>query len=265
MKKIFLFLFIAFELLASVIKSPLLTYDEDKKIATIKVNHADVGMSGFIVHTIAPQHTSILKNIEVSDFDKSTQIATLKVSEFDGLKNNALPSGKWKVQVGDNAVLAFGYTRSLLIAPTEKIYYRIAKSVKTQWLHPDLFTTILSFRGHPTPLKEDFIAMSNATSVGLVFIYLKQKVYTVDAKSFVILSITDAPLVQDGVVLPFYSRVEAIDEAWWGEGNDPLEAYEPHYFELLALNNKTNKELYKNIKMQGEEFADLLKNFEIKE
>jgi hypothetical protein len=265
MKKIFLFVIIALELAASVITSPLLTYDEEKESATIKVEKADVGMSGFISHEIASGHTSILKNIVVSSFDANTHIATLKVSSFDGLKNNALPTGKWDVKVGDIAILAFGYTRALLIAPSEDIYYRISKSVNTQWLHPDLFATILSFRGHPTPLKEDFIAMSNATSVGLVFLYLNQKVYTLDAKSFSILSITDAPLVQEKVKLPFYSRVEEIDAAWWGEGSSPLKEYEPHYYELLAQNNTTNKELYEIIKKQGEKFQYILKDFEIGE
>lgn len=265
MKRIFLFLIVAFELFASVIKSPLLTYNEDEGIATIKLEKADIGMSGVIVHHITPEHSSILKNIEVTAFDEKTKIATLKASSLDGLRNNALPSGKWRVKVGDTAVLAFGYNRALLVAPNENIYYRISKSVQIQWLHPDLFATILSFRGHPTPLKEDFTAMSNATSIGLVFLYIKQKVYTLDAKSFKILSITDAPLVQENTVLPFYSRVEHIDEAWWGEGSEPLKAYEPHYFKLLAQNNKTNKTLYKTIKNAGEEFKDILKEFEIKE
>lgn len=251
--------------MASVIKSPLLTYDEEKNSATIKLEHADIGMSGYISHEIAPNHTSILKNVEVVAFDKETQIATLKVSSFDGLKNNALPTGKWKVEVGDDVILTFGYTRALLIAPEEKIYYRISKSVNTQWLHPDLFATILSFRGHPTPLKEDFIAMSNTSAVGLVFFYIKEKIYTVDAKSLVILSITDAPLTQEKTVLPFYTRVDKIDAAWWGEGSDELEAYEPHYFELLAQNNTKNKALYEAIKKEGETYSYILENFEIKE
>ena len=255
----------ALELMANVMKAPLLTYDEEKQIATIKVDNVDIGMSGFIAHTIAPHHTSILKNIEVSAFDQQSKIATLKVSAFDGLKNNALPTGKWRVEVGDMAVLAFGYSRALLIAPNEKIYYKIAKSVNTQWLHPDLFATILSLRGHPTPFKEDFIAMSNATSVGLVFLYLEQKIYTIDAKSFRVLNITDAPLVQEKTLLPFYSRVKEIDEAWWGEGSNPIESYEPHYYKLLVQNNNTNKALYDTIKNQGDKYSDLLKLFEMKE
>ena len=173
MKRIILFLIIGVNLIAGVIKSPLLTYDEENSIATIKVNKVDVGMSGFVVHNIAPNHNSILKSVVVSSFDKESQIATLRLGDYVGLRNNALPTGKWKVRVGDTVVLAFGYTSALLIAPSEEIYYRISKSVKIQWLHPDIFATILSFQGHPTPLKEDFVIMSYASSVGLIFMYIQ--------------------------------------------------------------------------------------------
>ncbi len=265
MKKIILFLIISINLIAGVIKSPLLTYNEESLTATIKVKSVDVGMSGFVVHNIAPNHNAILKNVLVISFDKETQIATLKVSDYDGLRNNALPTGKWKVKVGDSVVLAFGYTRALLVAPSEEIYYRISKSVKIQWLHPDIFATILSFEGHPTPLKEDFDVMSSASSIGLIFIYLEGRVYTIDSKSFSILSISDAPLAQDNVVLPFYTRIQNIDEAWWGEGSNPLEEYAPHYYKLLVQHNKKNKKLYEIIEKSDENIYDLLNDFEIGE
>ena len=265
MKKIVLFLILVLHLSANVIISPILSIDEKKDEATIKIKKADIGMSGFITHNIAKNHNSILKNIVVSAYDKESEIATLKMSSYDGLRNNALPSGKWKIQVGDNAILAFGYSRALLIAPSEEIYHLISKSVKIQWLHPDIFATILSFRGHPTPLKSDFYAMSVASSIGLVFIYLHQNVYTIDAKSFAILSISDAPLVQEKVMLPFYSRVEHIDENWWGEGSEPMTEYEMNYYELLVKANPKNNNLYNIIKKQDEKYHFLLEKFEIKE
>ena len=265
MKRVILFLIVSINLIAGVIKSPLLTYDEKSSMATIKVKSVDVGMSGFVVHNIAPNHNAILKNVIVKSFDKETELATLQLSDYDGLRNNALPTGKWKVKVGDIVVLAFGYTRALLIAPSEEIYYRISKSVKIQWLHPDIFATILSFEGHPTPLKEDFDIMSSASSVGLVFIYLEDKVYTIDSKSFSILSISDAPLPQDNVVLPFYTRIQNINEAWWGEGSNPLEEYAPHYYKLLVEHNKKNRKLYKIIEKSNEKVQDLLNDFEIGE
>ncbi|WP_373036414.1 plasminogen-binding N-terminal domain-containing protein [Sulfurimonas sp.] len=246
MKYIILILVLALQLMAGVVKSPLISVDEQNGVATIKIDKIDVGMSGFIAHNISKEHSVILKNVVVSSYDSNSKIATLKMSPYDALRNNALPSGRWNVTVGDTAILAFGYTRGLLIAPNNDIYHRITKSVKNlQWVHPDIFATILSFNGHPTPLREDFTNFSIATSVGLAFIYLDKKLFTVDAKSFKILTITDAQLKQESTQLPFYTRVEEIDAAWWGEGSSRLDYYEPYYYKLLTEANPDNKELQK--------------------
>ncbi|MDF1882389.1 plasminogen-binding N-terminal domain-containing protein [Sulfurimonas sp. SAG-AH-194-C21] len=247
MKHLFLLLFLLLGLSASMIKTTLLSIDYDKETATVKLDHVDVGVSGFLVHSIAPNHTSILKNIHVVAYNKDTKIATLSMDDFNALQNNALPSGKWKAVVGDGVELAFGYSRSMLIAPSEEIYHRITQSVQTHWVHIDIFATIISYRGHPTPLKNDFDAMNVASSVGLLFIYLDKKLYTIDIKTFVILSISDAPLVQDTLKLPFYSRVPKIAANWWGEGSSEIQAYEPYYFGLLKEYNPENKELVENI------------------
>ena len=263
MKYILLLLLALFELNAGVVKSPIVTLDSDEQTATIKIDKIDVGMSGFIVHDITAERTSILKNVVVTSYDKNTQIATLQMSDYTGLRNNALPTGNWSVKVGDRAVFAFGYSRALLVAPSEEVYHQVTKSINVQWIHPDIFATILSFRGHPTPLKEDFEAMSDASSVGLVFIYLDKKLFMLDIKSFKILTINDAPLVQDSVKLPFFTRVEEIDAAWWGEGSDKLESYAPHYYKLIVEANKKDKNLYEIIKNGDEKLHYLLDDFEI--
>ena len=179
--------------------------------------------------------------------DKKTEIATLKLGEFDQLVQNSLPTGKWKAEVGDIAILAFGYTRALLIAPNEEIYYRITKATKQlQWIHPDIFATILSFNGHPTPLKNDFNRMSISTAAGLIFFYLNQKLYTVDAKSLKVLNISNAVLTQDSTKLPFFSRIENIEAGWFSwfdDGAQTLEDYEEYYYMLLRENNPNNMQL----------------------
>ena len=223
MKYIFLLFILVFELFGGVVKSPILSVNEDETLATIKIERIDVGISGFIVHQISKNHSSILKNAVVKSFDKDTKIATLSLSDYNALRQNSLPNGEWHVTSRDTAVLAFGYTRGVLIAPNDEIYYRITKSAKRlQWIHPDIFATILSFKGHPTPLRSDFTILSKAASVGLVFIYLNQKLYMIDSKTFIILNISDAPLKQKSVKLPFYTRVEQIEAAWWGDGSDEM-------------------------------------------
>lgn len=264
MKYIFILSILILELFSAVVKSPITTLNGN--IATINIEKIDVGMSGFIVHQLAENHSSILKNIVVKSFDEATKTATLELSEFSALSNNALPSGKWHVEVGDMAILAFGYTRGFLVAPNEEIYHRVTKATKNlQWIHPDIFATILSFNGHPTPLKEDFENLSDATSVGLVFFYLDQRLFTLDARSFEILNISDASLLQETVQLPFYTRVPEIDADWWGEGSDELEDYEPHYYELMVTYNKKNKKLYEIVKGGDKKLHFLLQKFEIKE
>ena len=265
MKSIILLILLAFNLIAGMIKAPLLSVDKKSKTATVMLERVDVGVSGYLVHAIVENHSSVLWNVTVVEYDKESKIATLKLSKFDALRNNALPSGKWEIVKGDKVELAFGYSRALLISPSEEIYHQITKSVKVQWVHVDIFATILSYRGHPTPLKEDFTAMNIATSVGLLFIYLDKKLYTVDIRSFVILNISDAPLVQDSVQLPFYSRVENIEANWWGEGSNELEDYESYYYGLLTKFNNENKDLYENIQKSDAKNHHLLDEFVLEE
>ncbi len=266
MRYIFLLFLAQLSLFASVVSSKIIEFDAANETAKINIDKIDVGMSGYVVHHINSEHSSILKRCVVISFDQNTQTAVLKLEEFELLQNNALPNGKWEVAVGDSVELASGYSRSLLVAPSEEVYYQIVKSVDTQWIHPDLFATLLSIHGHPTPLKEDFGVFSGSAGIGLVFIYLEQKLYTVDIKSFKILAISDTPLTQDIVKLPFYSRVEEIESNWFGEGSSEMESYEPHYYELLVENNKKNKILYNIVKKsQNEEVNSLVEQFEIGE
>lgn len=268
MKQIFLMFIIALELFGAAVKSPIIKIDEEASEVMIQGQNVEVGVSGFIVHEIDKDHSVILKNAIVTSYDKSTKVAKIAISDFNALSNNALPNGKWKLKVGDTALLAFGYTKGILIAPNEEIYYRITKNSKLQWVHPDLFATILSYNSHPTPLRSDFDELSVKGSVGLVFLYLEGRVFTIDAKSFKILTITDAKLEQKELNLPFYSRVPEIDSSWWkffGEGNSILKEYEPHYYSLLAKANPQDKALYEIIKNSEERSKDLLKYFKIKE
>lgn len=252
MKYILLFFIFSLTLFAGVIKTRIVTLDSANQIATIKVNKVDVGVSGFVTHRHSKTNASILKNVEVIAYDAKTRIATLQMSDFDQLRQNSLPSAGWNVEVGDLVILAFGYSRALLIAPNEEVYYKIIRAAnKIQWVHPDVFTTILSFNGHPTPLKEDFNKMNFATSVGLVFFYINKKLFTVDAKSLKVLNISDAPLKQESVKLPFYNRIDTIDSNWWGEGSNELSAYEPYYCGLLIENNPHKKEIQKICSMKA--------------
>jgi len=257
MKYIVLVLLALVNLYASVVTAPIVSVNKKNDTITININKIDVGMSGFVVHYITPKHSEVIDNAVVKSFDANKSEATLKISSFHMLDNDSVPKEEFKAEVGDSVELAFGYNRAMLIAPDEAIYHRITKSVQTQWIHPDLFATILSYTGHPSPLVSDFHSMSEATSTGLLFIYLDKNVYTLDMKSFKILHISAAPLAQKKVKLPFYTRVQKIESSWWdwGRGTSQVKNYTKYYYKLLMQNNANNKELvslYKKYEKRGE-------------
>jgi hypothetical protein len=266
MKYIFVLVFLISSVYSSVLTSTVLSVDKEQKTATMNVDKIDIGMSGFVVHKFTDEHASILKNAIVDSYDEQTKIATLKLSEYDDLQHSALPRGKWDVSVGDKVVLAFGYSRALLIAPNEEIYNKITKNAKTvQWIHPDIFATILSMNGHPTPIEEDFKEMSISANTGLFFFYLDKKLYTLDARSFKILNISEISFEQKNIKLPFYSRIDKIDKAWFGEGSEELQDYEPHYFSLMVKHNPKNRTLFETIKNSDKKLHSLLSEFDIED
>jgi len=259
MQKISLLLLFFIQLHAAILQTPLLNVDKEKKSATIKAPNLTLGMSGFLVHQISPEHAAIINTIVVSKYNTNTQIATLTLNELTILQSDALPKLKFQPQKGDIAQLALNYNRAIVIAPTEEVFYTITKSIpSTTLIHPDIFASLLSANGHPTPLKEDFEDLRKSMQLGLIFIYIDQKLYTLDAKSFKILYINDAPLQESkNLQLPFYSHIKHIEANWFGAGSDELEKYKPYFYELLVKYNKHNKEFYNIIKnSSSEELAD---------
>lgn len=262
--KLILVLFLPLLLLAGSIKTPILRLDDGKAI--IHIPMIDVGVSGFIVRKFSDAHSAIIANAVVSSFKPKLQQATLTLGDYNGLRQNSLPNGAWKPREGDMAVLAFSYERAVLIAPSEKIYHDITSRIKSiDWVHPDGLAAFLSYRGHPTPLREDIQDFCKVGAVGLLYLYSDQALFTVDCLSFTLLQITPAPMPVEQTRLPFYSMVEHIEANWFGEGSNELESYDPYYMKLLVLNNPKNKKLYAYIKSDDSNASVLLDEFEIKE
>ncbi len=265
MRLLFFFL-LPIILFASAIETPLVKRIGDDK-AVISVPMIDVGVSGFIVHRFNSEHSAIIASAVVTDFDVQSGEATLTLSPYDGLRQNSLPSGKWQPEAGDLAVLAYGYERAMLIAPSEEIYHQITKRITTlDWVHPDGFAAYLSYRGHPTPLGEDLQGYCSVASIGLIYLYSAETLFTIDCKSLTLLQLTPAPFSNaETPKLPFYSRVEKIEANWFGRGSSELESYEPYYLELLVLNNPKDSKLYHFIKSNNSLSGVLLDEFEIEE
>ncbi len=263
MRLLFL-LFLPLFLFASAIETPIIRMDNEKAI--IHIPAIDVGVSGFIVRQFNDNHSAIISNATVSHFNSELQQATLTLSPYDGLVQNSLPNGTWTPREGDMAILAFSYERALLIAPSDDIYHDISSRIKSvHWIHPDTFAAFLSSRGHPTPLVEDMQGFCKLASIGLLYFYSDQALFTLDCQSFTLLQITPAPMTIENQKLPFYSMVENIEANWFGAGNDELESYDPYYMKVLVQSNPKSKKLYHFIKSNDSNSSLLLNEFEIEE
>jgi len=265
MMRIWLITLIACSVLnASSITTPLLEVEKER--ATIIADNLRVGMSGFIVRAFDATHSTIIANARVEQLNPTNGRAILKLSEYDGLRQNSLPSGNWTPAPSDTAVLAYDYERALLIAPNDDTYDTIAKSIPgIEWIHPDNFATYLSYEGHPTPLVEDFKRYCTANSVGLLYIQSAQSLFTLDCKSFALLQTTPSLNKTTTEQTPFFTRIPTIRAAWWGEGSSRLDSYEPYYLEQIALKNSKNKEVYELYKAKFSDKSALLRNFDLKE
>lgn len=263
MFKRFALLLIAVGLGAGELHLSLDRISDDGKTGWIKTARVEPGVSGFVVHHFTPEHSTIVGNAVVSAYENGEVV--LNLSEYTGLRHNALPKGEWYPAPGDEVVLAFAYSRGILLAPTREIYSSITRQIAgIDWMHPDTFATFLSYRGHPTPLKEDISDYCTVATTGLIYLYLSDTLFTLDCQSFTLLQITPADLGYSDPVLPFYSRVEEIDANWFGEGSGRLESYEPHYFELMVEYNPGSQQLYDYLQSHHSVDKRLLDEFELK-
>lgn len=268
MHKVILFFLFPFFLHAAELHLPVKSVTDDGKSATVEVKQIANGVHGFIVRHFNDDHSVIVADAYVSEFNEATSQATLALSEYDGLKQNSLPRGSWHVQPGDEAILAFGYSRALLLAPSEEIYHIITKNIHgVEWIHPDSFATYLSYHAHPTPVKEDISGYCTLAEIGLLYIYAEDALFTLDCQTMSLIQITPVELQEKETTLPFFSRVKEISTSWWvwGEASRSLESYAPHYLELLVKYNNASKLLYAYIKQLESADKKLLKKFKIEE
>ena len=260
-----LFLFPLF-LSAAELHIPVQTVSDNGKSATVNVKQIALGVHGFVVRHFTRDHSVIVADVYVSAFDSG--VATLELSEYEGLKQNSLPNGDWHVQVGDEVILAFGYSRALLLAPSENVYHIVTKNIRgVEWVHPDSFATYLSYNAHPTPFHDDISGYCRLAEIGLLYTYVENALFTLDCQSMSIIQITPVKLEEKKVKLPFYSRVEEISTSWWvwGAASRPLETYSPHYLEMLVKYNSASKPLYDFVNALTTPEHDLINDFKIEE
>jgi len=234
------FTYSAFAVINTPIKTEITSIDDEGLIHIQDIKGAQVGMYGLLIKHFNEKHSIALSWVEITEIQEGSIRAI--THPIHALEQSALPSGNWVAKVGDEVILGYNYHRALLIAPNASVYKKVTTYHKARhWTHPDIFTTVLSSNGHPSPLKEDFIQTCRANNIGLVAFIFDKSILTIDCLSFKILQNKETALKTNEIQLPFYTRVVNIEEDWWGEGSSPLEEYAPYYVNLLATYNPENE------------------------
>lgn len=241
MKLLLLLLAILLALRADAIEGEILQVQQAGAIAHLP--RVDVGVSGFVVRHLDDSHSMIIADAIVRSYDSTKGEANLTLKPSSIQDSTNLPTLKLTPQRGDRVLLAQDYTRGLLIAPNEQSYYTLTRALKGElFIHPDIFAAHLAYRGHVRPLQEDFESFCASVTVGLLFFYIQEQLYTVDCRSFAILSTQEAPLGKQKAKLPFYHRFTHIKGGWFGKGSKEIEDYASYYKKLLKLKEPNTKE-----------------------
>ncbi len=246
-----------FALINGALHTPITSVDEENEEATIAtLKDTEVGMYGAVSHWFDERHAIALSWVEITKIDGD--VTTLKLHPILSLVQSALPTGTWKVKVGDDVAMGYNYQRAMLIAPNASIYRKITTyHSDRQWVHPDIFASTLSSNGHPSPLKEDFNQVCKANNIGTIAFMFDKSIVTVDCRSFKIIKNKSTSIKSKEQQVPFYTRVPHIADNWFGEGNDEIENYDKYYVELLAQHNTDNEwmnnYLHKRQQLEGDD------------
>ena len=207
----------------------------NKDIVTVK-NNKDValGSTGIVLHQFDADHQTIIAKVEA--ISKMNDTMMLKLSQYLGVKQDALPSYNITPQVGDKVILNFLYNRALAIVPNINSYKMITRSYNNIiWTHPDIFASKLSIEYTPRPTKKEFQEICSSENIGLLFFHIDQTGYFVDCNSFVVLDKIPLPQTKN-IQLPFYTRIQNIKSRFSIFGGDKgITDYNSYYKKLLGI------------------------------
>jgi len=200
--------------------------------ATIKdSNEIVIGSSGIIIHQFDATTSSIIASVEVSK--KSAGTATLKLTPYQGLKQDALPQSGVKPAAGDRVVLNYLYDRALVVAPSYPVFNKIVNSYKNiTWVNPDIPASYLAKMYKPNPDRQVFQRMCSQNATSLILFALDSGTYFVDCHDFKIVK-KDKAIATKSYQLPFYSRVTSVESSWLEFGNSSIKNYEKYYKGLI--------------------------------
>jgi len=208
--------------------------DVDSETVTFNRNNQDlkVGETGIVVKQMKYENNSIISIVTISKIENG--LITAELSEFDGLKQESVPHGKWQPAKGDLLVFRLNYDRIMSISDSYENYRKTIKAISDPFLnliHPDILSATLYSRGDKIPTKKGIQDVCRTHNIGLITISIQDKLFINDCQSFKNLYVFDLDFDEvQTKIEPFYNRLELYKKSF--ENN----SYDKFYLELFDLN-----------------------------
>ncbi|MEA3353833.1 MAG: plasminogen-binding N-terminal domain-containing protein [Campylobacterota bacterium] len=216
------------------VNHPLILSDVSKDSAKVSMGNLKIGQSGIIVHK-----TSKGKNVIVSFasvVSSATAASELRFIDKQIIKQNAIPTTKLKPQDGDKFILNHLYDASLLIAPNINAKRVIQTTFEKQnFISEDFFASYLKLKETSAPSKKDIQRFCDTNHIGTLFIVIVDHLYIVDTNTFKVIEIQKLKVEDKTAKIPFYTKIEKIEESIVSFGDNKMSNYNKYYSKLLGL------------------------------
>ncbi|AXX90565.1 hypothetical protein CKA55_12165 [Arcobacter suis] len=178
----------------------------------IPMGNLIIGQTGIVVHIFDNDKRLIVSNAKVISSDLNSSV--IEFFEFKDLTQDAIPTSNRVVTTNDILILNYMYNSSLLITPTLDSFQSVRENFKlNNFVHSDIFAAKLKVDHKPYPTKEDIQNFAIEQNLGTIFMVIENKVYIIDSKTFTILESYAINYENAEAIMPFYTRVEEIEES----------------------------------------------------
>jgi hypothetical protein len=216
-------------------QTSILKIDKDRAVIA-NASNLPIGSSGIVIHSFDDRHQAIIAKAILQK--KEGDIGFVKLTPYDNLTQEALPTYKIPPKVGDKVIMNYLYNRALPITPNSDSYKTVTQSYSSiEWIHPDLFAARLASSFDPSPDREAFEKECKNDDIGLLFFHIDRRGYFVDCNTFKVVDTIPLPKAKD-IQKPFYNRIEKIRGRVFGLfGSKNIKDYDSYYSKLLGLKN----------------------------
>jgi len=196
-------------------------------LLTLDTTTLKVGESALVVREYE-------SNSIILSYASAINKSQVKLFKYTNLAQDSFPIPTLDVKKGDSVIFGLYNTRRLLIAPNKKAYHTHIKNSINSYIHIDLLAVLLSDNGQINPTKEYFKQIAQQYSIGKIEFIIEEKLYIVDAQSFIIIDTKEIIPNKDESMIPFYHRLEEIDKGLFNF-DDNMSNYSIYYKKLLGV------------------------------